>query len=115
MAHACFLGDGAQANAFDTRCCLGEIFVDHVSVEADRFENLCPAVGCYGGDAHLRHGFNHAIEVGLQEVGSGLFCSEVEVTTINHIANGFESEVWVDRVCAVAKQECKVVHFTWLT
>ena len=115
VAHNRFGGDGVEADALDARCGLGEILVDHVVIEADRFEDLCAAVGGDGRDSHLRHRFNHAVEVRLEEVVAGLFRCQFQVATVDHIADRLECEVWVDQVGAVAKQQRKVVYFAGLT
>ena len=103
VAHASFFSDGVEPDTFDARCGLGEILIDDVTVEADRFEDLRAAVRSDRGDTHLRHGLNHAVEVRFQEIVTSLLRCQVEIATVNHVADGLECEIRVNRIRAVAE------------
>ena len=65
VTHARLLSDGGEANALNARCGLSEVLVNYALIEPDRFKDLRAPVGRHRGDAHLGHGLNHTIEVGL--------------------------------------------------
>src|SRR5690349_23023373 len=65
------LPDFADADAFDARRRAREITVDDLMVQADRFEDLCAAIGLDRGDAHLREDFQQPLADGLDEFSLG--------------------------------------------
>ena len=57
----CLLGDLRQADALDAGRGAGKILGDEIGLQADRVENLCPAIGLIGRDAHLGHHLEDAL------------------------------------------------------
>ena len=62
-----------------------KILVHQVGAQADGFENLRAAVGGDGGDAHLGHGFDHALDRALEEVVNRLVEVHVEHVVLDHL------------------------------
>ena len=71
MTHQHFLRDHVHADAADARRRPGEVLVDDVLAQADRFEHLRAAIALDRGDAHLRHHLDDALGRGLDEVLAG--------------------------------------------
>ena len=104
-------GDAVDIGPADARRRPGEIAVDHGVVQADRLEDLGAAVALHGGDAHLGHGLDDPFDGGLDEVLDRLLVVEArQHPLLDHVIQGFEGQVGVDGIDAVAEQHGKVVH-----
>jgi len=116
VAHQQFRGDPLQIGTFDAGGGPGEVLVDHGVMQADRLENLGAAITLHGGDTHLGHGLDHTLDGGLDEVLDRLLVVDArQHAQLDHVVHGFEGQVRIDGVDAIAQQYGKVVHFTGFT
>ena len=116
VAHQHFLRDHVHADAADARGGPGEVFVDDVLTQTDRFENLRAAIALDRGDAHLRHDLDDALGRGLDEVLARRLVIDVRQAVIaDHAVDRFERDVRIDGAHAVADQQSEVMHFARLT
>ena len=97
-----FAGDDAQANSFYARGRAGEVFIDDLVVKSDAFKDLCASVAGNGGDAHFRHGFNHAFDGSFEVFFHGIIVCHVEFAILSHLGEGINREVGVNYITAVS-------------
>ncbi len=112
VANRYFLGQLVEADAADAGCGAGEVFVDHILVQAHGFEQLRATVAHDGGDAHLRHDLEHASGKGLGQVLDGRGGIHLEVAVAGEVLDGFECEVGVHRSRAVCNEQRHMVDLT---
>ena len=114
-----FTGDDVEADAADARGGPGEVPVDECLLQADRLEDLRAAVALQRRDPHLRHDFQDALVERLDVVDRRLFVGQPRHVRENalpdHVVEGFEGEVGVDRPGAVADEQRDVVHLARVT
>ena len=108
------LGDLVDVRAFATAGSAAEELVHQLGAEADGFEDLRAAVGGDGGDAHLGHGLHHALDRTLEEVVNRLVEVDVEHVVLDHLVDGIEGHVGIDRVRAVADERREMVDLAGL-
>ena len=100
-----------EADAADAAGRPGEVLVDQRAVEADRLEDLGAGVGGHGRDAHLGHHLEHALAGRLHVVAAGLARRDaLEQALGDHVVDGVEGQVRVDRRRAEADEQRHVVH-----
>ncbi len=88
----------------------GEGGADDLLAEPDGLEDLRPGVGGDGGDTHLGHDLQQALAQGLDQVLRGLLGGDsVKQAAADHVLDGLQGEVWVDRGGAVADKQRDVV------
>ena len=116
VAHQHFFGDDVHANAADARRRPGEIVIDDILAQSDRFEHLCAVITLDGGNAHFRSDFDHTFSGCFDEILTSQFVIDVGQHAIaDHAIHGLEGEVRIDRAAAIADQQGKVVHFARLS
>ena len=103
-----------KPDAFDLAVRALEEHVDQFRLEANRIENLRPAIGLVGRNAHLRHNLEdalrHRLDVALYRVVDG----ERRVERRQHRFDRFEREIGVDRFRAVTGKRAELVHLVGL-
>ena len=109
-----FLGDLFDVRAFATAGSAAEILVHQIGGEADGFENLRAAVGGDGRDSHLGHGFHHPLDRAFEEIVGSLLQRDVEHVVLDHLVDGLERHVGVDRVRAVTDERGEMVDLAGL-
>ena len=115
VAQQHFLRDHVGADAADARGGPGEVFVDHVLAQAERLEHLRAAIALQRRDAHLRRDLDHALGRRLDEVlARRLVVDAGQQAFADHLVDGLERQVRVDRADAVADQQREVVHLARL-
>ena len=108
-------GDGGKADTADAGGGPGDVLVDDILADADGFEDLGAAVALEGRDAHLRGDLDDALGGGLHEVLAGGLVVEIgQQTLVDHVVDGLEGDVRVDRADAVADEQGEVVDFAGL-
>ena len=100
----------------DPRRGAGEVAVDEAPLEADGLEDLRPAVGLRRRDPHLGDRLEQALadrldDVALRRVG---VVDLVDATLRDHLVDGVEQQVGVDRLAAVADERRHVVDLARL-
>ena len=106
-----FLGQHGQGHALQAGGCAHEITVDDALVQAQRLENLRPAIALDGGDAHLGQHFDDAFNGRLDIfLGSLLIRNSRDQLLVQQIAQRLEGQVGVDGIGAVAEQNGEVMH-----
>ena len=111
VADESLLGDLVDAGALATAGSAAEVFVHHVELETDGFENLRAAIGGDGGDAHLGHGLDHTLDGAFEVVVNRLVEIHVEHVFLDHVVDAIEGHVGVDGIRAVADEGGEVVDF----
>ncbi len=115
VAQQHLLRDHVRADAADARGRPAEVLVDHVLPEPHRLEHLRAAVALKRGNAHLGGNLDHALGRCLDEVlAGGLVVHAGEQAFADHVLDGLEGEVGIDRADPVADQQREVVHFARL-
>src|ERR1700730_8323006 len=113
-----FLSLGCNHIETDTRNlggCPGEVFINDVFVETNRFEDLSATVALGGGNPHLGHDFQQAFGKGLDVVlDSFVVISADKLSLAYEIIQCFESQVGIDGRGAIADKERKMMHFARL-
>ncbi len=106
-------GDFVEADAADAAGGLLEVFVDERLVQADRLEDLRAAVALDRTDAHLGHHFDDALLDRLPIFVNGLGVIDIGLddALLDHLVEGLEGDIGVDRARAVAEQEGEMVDF----
>ncbi|KYD27008.1 hypothetical protein B4109_1239 [Geobacillus stearothermophilus] len=61
VAHFRFFRNFRKPDAADLRCRAGEVFLNDIVADADRFKNLRAAVALHRRNAHFRHHFDNAV------------------------------------------------------
>ena len=118
MPAQAFFGQDIEPHTFDTACRSDKCEINNLLGQTDCFKDLCTLIGAQGRNAHLAHDLQDALRHGFSIVDRELG-SAIEVMSIQHIIElrlpqSIESEVWVDRVRAVAEQETVMMHFACL-
>jgi len=99
-----------QADAFDRARGAGEILVDERLLQADRLEDLRATIGLIGRDAHLGHHFVEALANRLDVALLGFFRIDLG-DDLGELGERLEREIRVDRLGAVACEQCELVYF----
>ncbi|EWC63630.1 hypothetical protein UO65_1037 [Actinokineospora spheciospongiae] len=104
-------GDDVEADAAELGAGAGEVLVQQVPGQAEGFEDLGTGVGADGGDAHLGHDLEHALDQGLHVVAHRPGPLDTGDRALgDQVLDGLERQVRVDRRRAVAQQQRHVVH-----
>ena len=112
MTGRAFGRDDLDADAAEESRGAGEVLVDELLAEPDRFEGLRAGVGADDADAHLRHDLEHALTERFVQVADGLLrCHRRDHPAAHQLFDALHGEVGVDRRRSVADQESDVVHF----
>jgi hypothetical protein len=108
---ASLLGDDVEADPADAGEGAREVAVDHVLVEADGLEDLCPTVALEGRDPHLGHDLENPLVERLDVVlhGRPVVDSRQEALA-DHVVKGFEGHPGVHRARAVPDEQARVMH-----
>ena len=109
--------DLVYSNAAYSRWRPGEILVDELGVQAHRLEYLRAPVALDGRYTHLGHYLQNALIRRLHIVVlGGLVVHNPRQIAIfaDHIPDGLERKIRIDRDRSVANQQCQVRHFTRL-
>ncbi len=113
MPASAFFGDLVQADPAELADRAGEVLVDQVLGQPDSLENLCPAIGGDGGDAHLAHHLEHALAQRVDQVAHRLLRSDpFDQAAADQVLHRLHRQVGVDRGRAVAHQQGDVVHLS---
>ena len=117
VTHQAFGGDFQQSRTANPTGSAGKIFSGEILVQADNFEDLCTAVTLQGADTHLGEHLEQPFADRLDEV-LGVLIDDVSLfigllvaivagqhSLGNHVLQGFEGEVRVDRRRSVADQQ----------
>jgi hypothetical protein len=108
------LGDLDEPHALHRRRRSGEIFVDKIALKPHRVEDLRPAIGLIGRDAHLGHHLKDALAERFQIVFLGLFGGERQSVREADLLDRGEGEIGVDRLRTVTGQRAEMMHFARL-
>ena len=112
LVHADSLfGNLEHANAFHAAWGTGEVFVDGVAVQPDRFEQLRATVAHVGTHAHLGHDLGQTLADSLDVVVDGLFRTQITRQILVDAGQRFHREIGVYSLCAVTGQHGEVMHF----
>ena len=104
-----------HAYAADPRGRAGEVLVDESLREAHGLEDLRALVALHRGDAHLGHDLDDALGDGLLVGLDGLLVRGLgQEARLDHVVDGLEDEVGVDRRDSVADQHREVVDLSGL-
>ena len=87
----------------------GEVPVHEPAREPDRVEDLRPAIGLVGGDAHLGHHLEQPLADGLDEAGLELLAGRVQPLLAGEGGQGLVGEPGVHRLGPVAGEGAEVV------
>ena len=110
-----FAGDLLQANPADARRRPCEIFVHQLLTQADRFKDLRAAIGFDGGNPHLGHDLDHALDCRFDVTFNRVIISYVfEQALADHVIEALEGKIGIDRLHTVADQQAKVVYLARL-
>ncbi len=102
--------DLSETCAFDLGRRPREIGVDKSARQADSIENLRPAIGLIGRNAHLRHDLHHALANRLDVVAVGGEFVEPVALLVHVIGQGIEREIWVHGFRAITREEAEIMH-----
>ena len=114
MAAHGFLADLGQADAFDGGCRIGEILVNERGVEADGIEDLRPAVGLKGGDAHLRHYLLDTLGDRLDVAAVGFLLVQGLRKLMAQRRQGVEGEIGIDGLGPISGKQAEVMDLAGL-
>ena len=106
--------DLAQADALHLGMRAGEILAHEARLEAHRVEDLRPAIGLVGRDAHLGHHLQDALVDRLDVALLRLLQGELLVELGQQLLQRLEGEVGVDGLGAVAGEHRELVHLVRL-
>ena len=109
-----FLADLGQADAFDGGRRVGEILVNERGVEADGIEDLRPAVGLIGGDAHLRHHLLDALGDRLDVAAVSFLLVQGRGKIVAQCRQGVEGEIGIDGLGPISGKQAEVVDLAGL-
>ena len=86
-----------KTNAANTCWCIYKKLVNKVSIQAQRFKDLCTVVGTNCGNTHFGHNLHNATYSSLDVVLFCLFwCNIAKAFPSLQIAYSFKRQVWVD-------------------
>ncbi len=111
-AHGLF-GDLLEAGAFDGGGGAGEIGIDKVRGQPDGVEDLGPAIGLIGRNAHLGGDLQDALTDGLDVAVDQFVLVDLLGDVVGLLAHGeqrLEGEVGVDGLGAVAGEGAEMMH-----
>ena len=92
-----------KTNAANTCWCIYKKLVNKVSIQAQRFKDLCTVVRTNCGNTHFGHNLHDATHSGFNIVLFCFFwCNISKAFTSLQIANCFKRQVWVDSRYAIA-------------
>src|SRR5206468_980137 len=106
-----FLGDLGKSDALDPGMGAGKILGDEIGLQPDGVKNLRAAIGLVGRDAHLGHHLQQALADRLDVALDDLVVVEGAGQAVLHRDDGFEREVRIDRLGAVAGETGEMMHF----
>ena len=106
-----FFGHFLQADAFDRRGRAVEIGIDEFGIQPDRIEDLRPAIGLVGRDAHLGHDLHDPLADGFDIILADLIRVEFGEPLFAQGLERFERQIGVDAFRAVTCQRAEMVHF----
>ena len=110
------VGDVVEVDAAGRAGQPGEVLVEHLLADADGLEQLGAGVGRQRRDAHLGHHLQHALACRLDVVGLRLVAGDAgDHAAVDHVLDGLERHVRVDRGGAEADQCGHVVHLAGVT
>ncbi len=95
---------------FDARRGAEEEFADEIALQADRVEDLRPAIRLIGRDAHLGHHLEDALVDRLDVALDDLLVVELLRHLLLHGDQRLEGEIGIDRLRAVAGETAEVMH-----
>ena len=105
-------GDALKVRSFDAGGSAGEVFIHHLLGQADAFENLRPKVTLNRGDPDLGGHLDNPLGRRLHEVfAGGVVIDPHEQTLADHVVEGFESQIRIDRGTAITNQGAEVMDF----
>ena len=94
----------------------GEVLVEQLLADADGLEQLRAGVGRQRRDAHLGHHLQHTLARGLDVVRLRRVTADAgDGAAVDHVLDGLERHVRVDRGGAEADQAGHVVHLAGVT
>ena len=79
------------------------------SGEAYGLKNLSTAITAHGGNAHLRHDFEHAVLNGRSVVGNRLFDGNVQFAVLSPLADQINRKIRIDRRGTATDQTGKMM------
>src|SRR5258708_31684781 len=107
-----FARDHIQADAFNARWRPGEKFINYRLLKPDRLENLRAAIALDGGDAHLGNHLHDALDGGLRVILARVLVLDVlEQSLADHVVQGLERKIRIDRSRAITDQQGKMMYF----
>ena len=110
------VGDVVEIDSAHRAGQAGEIVVQQRLADADRLEELGTGVGGERGDAHLGHHLQHTLAGGLDIIGLGLITADSgDHPAVDHVLDGLEGHVRVDRGRTEADEAGHVVHLAGVT
>ena len=109
-----FARDLVEAHAFNGGVRAREPLGEEIGLEAHRVEDLGAAIGLIGGDAHLGHHLHEPLADGLYVAVEGFVLANglFEIAKVGF--DGFEGEIGVDRLRAIAGQNRELVDLVRL-
>src|SRR5215470_13326239 len=115
MAPYRLFGDLIKADALDAGSGAGEERLDEIRPQPNRIENLCATIGLIGRDAHLGHHLVQPLVDRFDIALDDLPIFELLRQIALHGDEGFEGEIRVDRLRAIAGETAEVMHLARLT
>ena len=109
-------GDVIEVDTADRAAQSGEVFVEHALGYPDGLEQLRSGVRRHRRDAHLRHDLQDTLAGGLDVVVQRLVAVDTgDNLPVDHVADGLEGHIGIDRRGAERDQHRHVVHLTGIT
>ena len=117
MTHQRFFRDRLQRHTLNSAGGACEVPVHNFARDANRFEDLRPAVALHRGDAHLAGDLDDAFVGGLDVVLLRLLEAEFrrEHLLAVHVADRFKRDVRIDRARAKTNEQTEVVRLARFT
>ena len=107
-------GDLLEADTLDLRRGAGEALLDQFGRDAGSLEDLGAAVAADDGDSHLGHDLEQAALERLLVVELGGGEVDLDRALLDHLADGLDGQVGVDRASAITDEAGHLVHITRL-
>ncbi len=104
-------GDLENTDTLNPAWCAGEVLVNEVGVQTNRFEQLRAAVAHVGRHAHLGHDFRQTFAYGLHVVCDGFFRRQITGQLRMQAVERLHGQVGVNRLGTVASQHRKMMYF----
>ena len=108
------LGDLGQADPLDHGEGAEEEALDEGRRQANRVENLRPAIGLVGRDAHLGHHLEQPLVDRLDEAFDDLVFVDLLGQPLLHRRQRLEGEIRVDGLGAIAGEAAEMMDLAWL-